>query len=127
MRNKYLKQTDGRETVPFETTEKAWFWYCLCRQLGFEKGHRQSGQMARPCETSDIFISLKRLLCQGVLRRAHLLVLHIYGDRQEPPHINFGASERVCRLWQDAIAALDVLLREKGIVAGLFLIGGYVR
>ena len=124
MRNKYLKQTDSREAVPFETTEKAWFWYCLCRQLGFERGHRQDSRTARPCETSDIFISLKRLLNRGVLRPAHVLVLQKYGERQEAPHVNFGASNRVCRLWQDAIDALDLLLRQKGIVAGLFLVGG---
>ncbi|MDY6408131.1 MAG: hypothetical protein SPL08_05485 [Pseudomonadota bacterium] len=116
MRNKYLSFTDNRDTTPFESSEEAWFWYCLCENLGFERGHNQGGKIARPCETSDIILAVKRLLHQGLLSPEHIHILHKYGTEQAPPHINFGATQKICRLWKEAMEYLDSLLRKKGIV-----------
>ena len=121
MRNKYLKQTDNRQTTPFETSEEAWFWYCLCEQLGFERAKGNGQGIARPCESSDIVIAVKRLLHLGYLRPEHLKIMKHYGVEQAPPHVNFGATERICALWKEAMSFLDSLLRQKGIVGCLML------
>jgi len=121
MRNKYLTFTDNRESTPFESTEEAWFWYCLCESLGFERAKGHSSQIARPCETSDIILAVKRLLHEGLLNPEHIRILQKYGFEQAPPHINFGATQKICRLWKEAIKSLDSLLRRKGIVRSFFL------
>jgi len=119
MRNKYQKLIDHRQTTPFSSSEEAWFWYCLCEQLGLERAHSSDSKIARPCETSDIFLAVNNLVHQGVLHPSHIRVLQHYGFEQAPPHINFGATERICRLWQEAMTYLDSLLRRKGIVGCL--------
>lgn len=116
MRNKYQKQIDARETTPFESSEEAWFWYCLCEQLGNNRGHGGSSSIARPCESSDIIIAVKHLLQQGFLKPEHIRILQQYGFEQAPPHPNFGASRRICGLWQEAMGFLDTILRKKGII-----------
>ena len=121
MRNKYQKQTDNRKTTPFSSSEEAWFWYCLCEQLGFERAHGGDSKIARPCETSDIFLAVKHLIHAGQLRPTHVRILQHYGEEQAPPHINFGATERICRLWREAMDYLDSLLRRKGIVGCFFI------
>ena len=121
MRNKYLKHTDNRPATPFESSEEAWFWYCLCERLGFERARSRGNGIVRPCESSDIMIAVRRLLHLGRIRPAHLTVMTHYGREQAPPHINFGATARICALWQEAMCCLDSLLRQKGIVTSLFL------
>jgi len=121
MRNKYLSHTDNRDTTPFESAEEAWFWYCLCEQLGFERAKGQGGKIARPCESSDIFLAVKRLLHNGSLRPEHIRILQKYGFEQAPPHINFGATQKICHLWQEAMSYLDSILKPKGIVRSFFL------
>ena len=116
MRNKYLKLIDERETIPFESSEEAWFWCCLCEQLGHERGKNRGSRISRPCESSDIIIAVKRLMKQGVLKKEHIWILKKYGFEQMPPHINFGATEKICSLWREAMNFLDSLLRKKGIV-----------
>ena len=116
MRNKYQKQSDNRQTTPFSSSEEAWFWYCLCEQLGYERAKGGDSKIARPCESSDIFLAVKRLLSQGLLKPIHIRVLQKYGAEQAPPHINFGATDRICGLWREAMEMLDSLLRRKGIV-----------
>ena len=103
---------------PFDSAEEAWFWYCLCEQQGANRGHCGDSNVCRPCETSDIFVAVKSLLRGGVLRPAHVKVLSKYGYCQVPPHPHFGDSLKICKLWKEALAFLDVLLRKKGIVVG---------
>lgn len=117
MRNKCLSSFKEKETIPFENAEEAWFWCCFCEQL--EKGQRHSGdsKMARPCEASDIFIAVKRLLKEGILRPSHIKILSKYGLSQVPPHPHFGDSLKICELWKEALNFLGILLKKKGIVA----------
>jgi hypothetical protein len=122
MRNIYQKLTDNRETIPFQSSEDAWFWYCLCEQLGFDRAKGGESKTARPCESSDILIAVKRLMRDGLLKPEHIRILQKYGFEQAPPHVNFGATERICRLWREAMGFLDSLLRRKGIVGCFFLI-----
>ncbi|MBQ3696269.1 MAG: hypothetical protein II938_04835 [Alphaproteobacteria bacterium] len=118
MRNKYLSFSKEKKTTPFDSAEEAWFWCCLCE--GLEKGscHRADSNVARPCETSDIIIAVKRLAQMGILRPSHVKVLSKYGTSQVPPHPHFGDSLKICELWREGLNFLDVLLRKKGIVAG---------
>ncbi len=116
MRNKYQTQTDNRETTPFESSEEAWFWYCLCEQLGHLRARGGDSNIARPCESSDIIIAVKKLLNKGKINPDHMRILQRYGAEQAPPHPHFGASRRICELWHEAMGFLDIILRQKGIV-----------
>lgn len=116
MRNKYLYLVQEKETKPFENAEEAWFWCCLCDQMEKRIGCSGGSKIARPCETSDIIIAVKRLLQRGVLRPSHIKVLSKYGHSQVPPHPHFGDSSRICHLWREALDFLGVLLKQKGIV-----------
>ena len=117
MRNKYLSFVREKETQPFESAEEAWFWYCRCEQIGYPRPVKSNSTMARPCETSDIFITLKNLFKTGVLRAAHIKVLSKYGYSQTPPHPHFGDDSRICALWQEALDFLGLSLKKKGIVS----------
>ena len=116
MRNKYLSFLKEEETVPFDSAEEAWFWYCLCEQLEKGRRNKSDSKIARPCETSDIFIAVKKLLQDGVLRPAHVKILSKYGFSQVPPHPHFGDSLRICELWKEALNFLGMSLRKKGII-----------
>lgn len=117
MRNKYLSFIRDKETQPFDSAEEAWFWYCRCEQIGHPRPLNNNVAMARPCETSDIFITLKNLFKTGVLRAAHIKVLSKYGYSQTPPHPHFGDDSKICALWQEALDFLGLSLKKKGIVA----------
>ena len=116
MRNKYLSEVDTRKATPFESSEEAWFWYCLCENLKNERAHGYEAKTIRPCESADIAIAVKRLLRNGTLRPEHLKVLAKYGYTQVPPHEHFGDTPRICRLWQEGLKFLGQLLKQKGIV-----------
>ncbi|MBP5344150.1 MAG: hypothetical protein J6Y85_03670 [Alphaproteobacteria bacterium] len=117
MRNKYLFTTNNTETTPFTSAEEAWFWYCLCQQLGNNRAHNSEPHIIRPCESSDIFLAIKKLVRAGLLLPKHIKVLSKYGSQQVPPHPHFGDSLSICSLWQEALRFLESLLRRKGIVA----------
>jgi len=116
MRNKYLSLTTNEETTPFSSAEEAWFWYCLCEQLDPNRAHKSKDRIVRPCETSDIFLAIKKLIRAGLLHPKHIKVLVKYGLQQIPPHPHFGDNLSICNLWQEALRFLDSLLRRKGIV-----------
>ena len=96
MRNKYLSFINNKPTTPFSSTEEAWFWYCLCEQLKNDRPAHSSGQIIRPCESSDIFLAVKKLIQAGVLHPKHIKVLSKYGFEQVPPHPHFGDSLKIC-------------------------------
>ena len=116
MRNKYLSETDNRKNTPFDSSEEAWFWYCLCENLKNERAHGYEAKTPRPCESAYIAIAVKRLLKEGTIRPIHLKVLTKYGFEQVPPHPHFGDSLKICNLWKEALSFLESLLRKKGIV-----------
>ena len=117
MRKKYLSFIREKETQPFDSAEEAWFWYCRCEQNGSVRPQYDESLKGRPCETSDIFITLKNLLKTGILKAIHLKVLSHYGYAQIPPHPHFGDSPKICSLWQEALDFLGISLKKKGIVA----------
>jgi len=96
---------------PFDTAEQAWFWFMSWRLVvedGGTPGHEGRG---RPCSPLDMLACLRRLVKLGRLTQRHMQVLAGFGRRLEPP-----AGGPVLRLWDDAMARLDELLRAKGIV-----------
>ena len=113
----YQKLVDNREYIPFENSEEAWLWCCLCESLGNQRAKGSSGRIARPCESSDIILSVKKLVQAGQLNQNHLKVLSKYGLLQIPPHENFGQPPRECSLWREGLKLLENILRLKGIVA----------
>lgn len=117
MRNKYLSFIHEEETQPFESAEEAWFWCCRCEQMRDSRPHSNNRTTARPCETSDIFITLKNLFKTGILRAVHIKVLTKYGYSQVPPHPHFGDNSKICDLWKEALDFLGLSLKKKGIVA----------
>ena len=117
MRNKYLGFVREKETEPFDSAEEAWFWYCRCEQMNTNRPLYSKTTVARPCETSDIFLTLKRLLQKGILRSSHVKVLSKYGYAQVPPHPHFGDSSKICALWEEGLKFLGFSLKKKGIVA----------
>ena len=104
MRNKYQKLSDNRETTPFMSSEEAWFWYCLCEQLGFDRGHGHSARTVRPCETSDIILAVKHLLHNGYIGIDHIRVLQKYGFETVRPSGKY--------FTQNELKAGDILICE---------------
>jgi len=119
MKTQYKTNTETRITTPFISSEEAWFWYCLCEKLGFQRAHGGESRIARPCESSDIAISVKKLFRQGILKPEHIKVLSKYGFEQVPPHPHFGDTPKICQIWDEALKFLETLLRQKGIVYNL--------
>ncbi len=117
MRNKYLSFINTKETLPFDSAEEAWFWYCLCEQDKEYRAKKSDSRYVRPCETSDIVITVKNLFKKGILKSPHLKVLSKYGFTQVPPHPHFGDSVGICKLWQEAMNFLGLSLKQKGIVS----------
>lgn len=108
---------ENAPATPFDSSEEAWLWCCLCESLGHIKGRGGHRTITRPCESADILIAAKKLLKTGKITHEHLQILSKYGLQQMPPHPNFGDSPRICRLWKDAMDFLENILKQKGIVA----------
>ena len=107
---------DERPSEPFESVEDAWFWCCFCdMQKGVGRSHGSSS-VVHPCETSDIFIVLKRLVAEKSLLQKHLRVLSRYGLRQVSPYMADDSTEEDRNLWKEAMARLWRPLFNKGIV-----------
>ena len=64
--------------TPFDNSEEAWFWCCLCESLGCKRGRGNHKTIIRPCESSDIIIAVKRLLGSGIISQEHAKILSKY-------------------------------------------------
>lgn len=113
----YQTLVDNREYIPFENSEEAWLWCCLCESLGNSERAAGTAESRRPCESSDIILSVKKLVQAGQLNQNHLKVLSKYGLLQIPPHENFGQAPKECSLWREGLKLLENILKLKGIVA----------
>ena len=106
---------DQRPSEPFESVEEAWFWCCFC-DMHKGKGRSHSNSMTvPPCETSDIFIVIKRLVSEKSLQQKHLRVLSLYGLKQVSPYMTESSQEDK-NLWTEAMTCLWRPLFNKGIV-----------
>ena len=106
------------ETMPFDDTEQAWFWFIQAQQARQDGARIRAGQglFIRPCEPVDMLRILDRLYRQRRLLRDHLLVLAHYGRRMLAPDAARPQEARALLLWREAMDRLTPVLREKGIV-----------
>ena len=111
----YQKSPDNRPVCPFQDAEEVWLWFCYC-EASSKDGRSAGCSTARPCETSDVAIILKRLVSEKKISQRHLKVLSRFGLAQLPPHPQSGDSAEECHLWREALAFFDPIFRIKGIV-----------
>ena len=106
------------QTVPFETTEEAWFWFIQAQQARIDGARFVSGLglVPRPCEPVDILNILNRMHRSRRLLWEHLLVLRYYGQRNLPPDAQRLKEARAYRLWAEAMERLEPVFTDKGIV-----------
>ena len=99
---------------PFRSAEVAWFWcmgFLAARAEGAGAAFGTGGN--RPCEPDDVVKALDRLYRQRRVGLHHARVMRIWGERGRAPDRGHGDH----RTWREAMAALDVPLRIRGIVA----------
>ena len=108
--------TSGRNEVPFQTAEQAWYWTMAtlaARRDGSRGGARQ---VARPCDPDDVIRCLDRLYRHRRIDLQHARVLRVWGERQRAPDAQYASERRDSVIWNEALARLDWPLRMKGIV-----------
>jgi hypothetical protein len=112
------RPTPDADTVPFATVEEAWFWCVQCRsaQLQGARVAAGLGERPRPCEPLDIITAVDRLYRRRRLLGEHLQVLAEFGRTLLRPDPDSRRERRAAALWDEALAALEPVLREKGIV-----------
>jgi hypothetical protein len=105
-------------SVPFASTEEAWFWFVQAQEARSSGARIVAGRgtVPRPCEPLDMMREVDRLYRQRKLIRDHLHVLVHYGRRLMAPNPERRLEIRASSLWREALAFLDPVLREKGIV-----------
>jgi hypothetical protein len=105
-------------SVPFASTEEAWFWFVQAQEARASGARIVAGRgvVPRPCEPLDMMRVVDRLYRQRKLIRDHLHVLVHYGRRLMAPDPERRLEVRASDLWREALAFLDPVLREKGIV-----------
>jgi hypothetical protein len=105
-------------SVPFASTEEAWFWFVQAQEARSSGARIVAGRgtVPRPCEPLDMMREVDRLYRQRKLIRDHLHVLVHYGRRLMAPNPERRLEIRASSLWREALAFLDPVLRDKGIV-----------
>ncbi len=106
----------------FDTVEEVWFWFMAARRAAADGAHFARGSrggVPRPCEPADILRLLDRLHRVRRLERDHLLVLRHYGQRGWPPDPYAPRERHAARLWDEAMRAMEVPLRAKGVLKPL--------
>ena len=104
---------------PFRDAAEAWFW-CALGLIARRDGARLQAGLARvprPCEPLDVLKSVDRLYRTRMLDREHLAVLCDFGERAYAPDGSWPREARAARLWAEALARIEPVLRRKGIVA----------
>ena len=116
IRQQSLNSND--DSVPFVSTEEAWFWFVQAQEARSSGARIVAGRgtVPRPCEPLDMMREVDRLYRQRKLIRDHLHVLVHYGKRLMAPDPERRLEIRASSLWREALAFLDPVLREKGIV-----------
>jgi hypothetical protein len=104
-------------TLPFTTTEDAWFWTVGSLRARREGGGSQTTPVPRPCDPDDVLLCIDRLYRDGKIELSHARVLRCWGDRQIPPQRGATPSpNQELSLWREAMACLQPVLEQKGIV-----------
>lgn len=116
--NRQKSLDSENDSVPFVSTEEAWFWFVQAQEARSSGARIVAGRgtVPRPCEPLDMMREIDRLYRQRKLIRDHLHVLVHYGKRLMAPDPERRLESRASSLWREALAFLDPVLREKGIV-----------
>ena len=117
-KNRHESLDSEDNSVPFVSTEEAWFWFVQAQEARSSGARIVAGRgtVPRPCEPLDMMREIDRLYRQRKLIRDHLHVLVHYGKRLMAPDPERRLECRASSLWREALAFLDPVLREKGIV-----------
>ena len=108
----------GPYSAPFCHAAEAWFWATsalAARHVGC-RSSSGSGVM-RPCEPDDVVKCLDQLYQAKRVNLAHARVLLKWGRQQFRPSVKHPAEAGEARLWDEAMARLEWVMRAKGIVA----------
>jgi hypothetical protein len=104
---------------PFVNAEDAWLW-TMAALIARRDGARYTankGLFKRPCDPDDVVKCLDALYRQRKIDLNHARILRIWGERQIAPSQIIASERHDHRLWIEALARLEWLLRVKGIVA----------
>ncbi|MCF3948283.1 hypothetical protein AiwAL_14235 [Acidiphilium sp. AL] len=109
------------EIKPFASAERAWLWAAGCLAA------RRAGQPAprdpaMPCTPETILLRLDRLYRARRIDLVHVRILRRWGDRGRAPDPRRGGDRNDWRQWRAALAELEDVLRELGIVAGFEIV-----
>jgi hypothetical protein len=117
-KNRHESLGSEDDSVPFVSTEEAWFWFVQAQEARSSGARIVAGRgtVPRPCEPLDMMREIDRLYRQRKLIRDHLHVLVHYGRRLMAPDPEHRLESRASSLWREALAFLDPVLRQKGIV-----------
>ena len=115
----------ANRAVPFRTADEAWLWTMAAltaRRDGARYTARQ-GKIARPCEPDDVVKCLDTLYRNRRIDLGHARILRIWGERQLVPNPAHPSERSDFRLWREAMERLEGLLRGKGIIAEVRILG----
>ena len=106
-------------TIPFESSEEIWFWYCRgqhMRNLGSKQIKRNANAIERPCYLDDIMRIIMKLRFAGKIKQKHLDVLNYYGNRFYIPDERDSREREDAKLWQFTFNLLETIFRKKGFL-----------
>ena len=104
-------QTLGRKA--FATAEEAWLW----AMAAFVARRDGKPEPAGSCNPHSVFETVNYLYCRYCIKREHVNVLRIWGERGTAPNPAYPLDRRDSRLWREALDRLAPLLISNGIVA----------
>lgn len=111
------RTTPELPTLPFISSEEAWFWYARCQQLRLRGARiKDGGSIARPCDPDDLARAVLELKRRRRISHEHVGVLARYGILERPPDPRRREEERAARLWDEGLDRLTTVLKKKGIV-----------
>ena len=99
----------GSNGSPFESADEAWYWTLDCLDARHEGSRAEASlKVGRPCDPDDVVNAMRRLELSPV----HCRTVVAWGKKRIEPYADTDAR----RFWDEAMARLGAVLREKGIV-----------
>lgn len=106
--------SDDDQFHAFDTVTDALMWsgwVTHYRQHGDKRGHHRS---PRPFTADDVVMQLNKAATQGKITMDHLRVAKYFIKQQRTP--DHGDRDWLHTLWQEAIEAVEPMLKQKGYV-----------
>ena len=99
----------GSNGSPFESAAEAWYWTLDCLDARHEGSRAEASlKVGRPCDPDDVVNAMRRLELSPV----HCRTVVAWGKKRIEPYDGTDAR----RFWDEAMARLGAVLREKRIV-----------